>query len=228
MAPKPRLLTLMARPQVEDHRPLLFRPSPASENITATDSTLVHHSRPATATTPNPHVFEPLMSSNDAYLFSTTRLNVESEESRNNRSRLIASKLGQTSPDASAGTENPRVMSSRSADRRSILDMDSYLPLPEQSRYIGANPIKSRRDLEIHRSTIEAYERHASASTRSTAVHCLREASFFKTKSWLKQVELSKEMVKHQVHRRIHQATALPLRATAPNITVTSTTIPVQ
>lgn len=235
MTPKPPLITLTTSSQVEDQRAAPYFQAPASDTLSATDSTVNCRSRAGTTTT-DPQGFQPLMSSTDAYMLSTTRLNMESEEHRTNRTRLIAAKLAQTSPQALGATENTRVMSSRSAERRSVVDMDSYLPLPEHSNPIGASPIKSRRDFDIHQSTIKVYERHASASARTMAIHCLQEASFFKSKSWLKQVELSKEMVKHQVHRRIRQgtpvsrpkSTAVPLRATMANIPLTSTTIPVQ
>ena len=35
---------------------------------------------------------------------------------------------------------------------------------------------------------------------------CLEEASFLKRKSWIKQVEISKEMVKNRVHQRMRRA----------------------
>jgi len=74
----------------------------------------------------------------------------------------------------------------------------------------------------MRQSTFQSYERYASASIRSTAINCLQEASYFKRKSWLKQVEISKEMVKHKVQRRMRRADEkimkkpklLPLRAT--------------
>ncbi|CAF5132848.1 unnamed protein product, partial [Rotaria socialis] len=69
-----------------------------------------------------------------------------------------------------------------------------------------SNVFKSRRDCELRQATVESYERYASAKTRSTAIHCLQEAGCFKGKSWLRQVEISKEMIKHTVKRRIRRA----------------------
>lgn len=63
--------------------------------------------------------------------------------------------------------------------------------------------IRSRFDLEIQQATARSYERYASASIQQTTLNCLREAAFFKRKSWLQQVEISKEMVKQRTKRRI-------------------------
>ena len=64
-------------------------------------------------------------------------------------------------------------------------------------------PIRSRFDLQIQQATTRSYERYASASIQRTAINCLQEAAFFKRKSWLQQVEISKEMVKQRTKRRI-------------------------
>ena len=64
-------------------------------------------------------------------------------------------------------------------------------------------PIRSRFDLQIQQSTTRSYERYDSASIQQTAINCLQEAAFFKRKSWLQRVEISKEMVKQRTKRRI-------------------------
>ncbi len=73
--------------------------------------------------------------------------------------------------------------------------------------------------MDIRQTTVKPYERYATATTRSTAVHCLQEAGYFKDRAWLKHVEMSKELVKHHVKRRIrldddetnHKLILLPL-----------------
>ena len=59
---------------------------------------------------------------------------------------------------------------------------------------------------EMQQLTLQSYERYGSASMHATAVNCLREANHFTRKSWLKQVEISKEMVKQCTKRRIQRA----------------------
>ncbi|CAF0754445.1 unnamed protein product [Didymodactylos carnosus] len=87
-----------------------------------------------------------------------------------------------------------------------LLDVDNYIPLSDHSTGTRQRPIKSRLDVEIHRSTVQPYQRYSSATARDTAITCLKEAAYFKRKSWLKQVEISKEMVRHKVKRRIRRA----------------------
>jgi hypothetical protein len=91
---------------------------------------------------------------------------------------------------------------------RPLLDIESYLPLPDRSvQFCVSSMVKSRLDREIHRSTMKSYERHVNKSTRAHAIDCLKEANFFERKSWLKQVALSQEMIKCQVQRRIRYST---------------------
>ena len=91
-------------------------------------------------------------------------------------------------------------------DRHTIIDVNPHIPLCDRPAYSETGPIQSHHDLRIRQSTFRPYERYASASLRSTAVACLEEATYFKRKSWLKQVEMSKDMVKQKVHRRIGRA----------------------
>lgn len=167
--------------------------------------------------------FQPVMSSVDAYLISSNRLARETEQNQTTKKRQLLTELEQSTQQ----DKQSSVISTQSnensvpIERDSMLDVDSYIPLPEHSNYLRNGPIKSRVDLQIRQSTFQPYERYASATIRSTAVNCLEEATFFKRKSWLQQVELSKEMIKHRVQRRIHRVdnqktkkpSLIPLRA---------------
>ncbi|CAF1523297.1 unnamed protein product, partial [Rotaria sordida] len=189
----------------------------------------------------NKQVFQPQMSLVDAYLVSSTGFDLEIEQNKTTKtSELFTENEQSTQPQQQQSTEtiitttNPLSSSLRS-DRISMLDVDSYIPLPDHPTNRSISPIKSRIDLEIHQSTIKSYERYASASTRSTAIDCLREATFFKKKPWIKKVEISKEMVKHKVQQRLRRATndinkkpiISPLRTTVSNSSHKSDTIKV-
>lgn len=107
---------------------------------------------------------------------------------------------------------------------RSIIS-DSDFPKaadPEHQTRRNINMLPMPASYNIQRKTIETFERHASASIHENATECLREASFLKRKSWLKQVELSKEMVKQRAKRQIQQpdeeqrnSTIFPMRTTS-------------
>ncbi|CAF0836993.1 unnamed protein product [Rotaria sordida] len=190
----------------------------------------------------NKQVFQPQMSLVDAYLVSSTGFDLEIEQNKTTKtSELFTENEQSTQPqqqqqstETIITTTNPLSSSLRS-DRISMLDVDSYIPLPDHPTNRSISPIKSRIDLEIHQSTIKSYERYASASTRSTAIDCLREATFFKKKPWIKKVEISKEMVKHKVQQRLRRATndinkkpiISPLRTTVSNSSHKSDTIKV-
>jgi len=177
----------------------------------------------------NKQAFQPIMSSVDAYLLSSNRVAFEAEQMKAAKKNELFTQIKETfkeqesQPSEISTTNSTNVLSnSCPADRNSILDVDSYIPLPDHPSYSRFNSIQSRVDLQIRQSTFQSYERHASASIRSTAINCLQEAGYFKRKSWLKQVEISKEMVKHKVQRRIRRADdktmknpkLLPFRAT--------------
>ncbi|CAF4284594.1 unnamed protein product, partial [Rotaria sp. Silwood2] len=159
----------------------------------------------------NKQVFQPKMSSVDAYLASSSHLDLEIEQNKTTKvcelftqnEQLMQQQ--QQSKESIVTSTNP-LSSSLPVDRTQMLDLDSYIPLPDHPNNTSIGPIKSRLDLEIRQSTIKSYERYASASTRSTAIDCLQEAAFFKKKPWIKKVEISKEMVKHKVQQRIRRA----------------------
>jgi hypothetical protein len=171
----------------------------------------------------NKEAFTPIMSSADAFLVSSTRIALETEQRKTTKRRDLFTKIEKTLQQQTDELNDP-LCTSLSVDPNSFLDVDSYIPLPDRPGCLRSGPIKSRIDLEIRQSTVKQYERYASASTRTTAINCLQEAGYFKKKSWLKQVEISKEMIKHKVQQRIHRAdnqmnrkpTLLPLRATVP------------
>lgn len=174
---------------------------------------------------------QPMMPSVDAYALSSSRIAVETAQRRKAKRKELLTQIEQSIealPDpASKALSNP--LSSSFASDRKLIDIGTYIPLPDNPAVRRPCTIKSRLDSEIHQSTVQSYERHASATTRSTAIQCLQEAGYFKGKSWLKQVEISKEMMKHSVKRRIRRSdqetnnkpTLLPLRS---NIAVTSAT----
>ena len=172
--------------------------------------------------------FHTMMSSADAYTLSSTHIAVETEE-RNTikRQKLwkdIKQSIDKQLQHQTEKSTNP--LPTSFSTRRKTIDVDAYLPLPERPKIRRSSPIKCRHDIEIRRAAVESYERHASATTRSTAIHCLQEASYFKGKSWLKQVEVSKEMVKHRVKRNMHhlddeknnKLVLLPLFTKTPNV----------
>jgi hypothetical protein len=174
-----------------------------------------------------------MMSSVDAYTLSSSRITSEIEQHKAAKRRELFTQIKQSvenqSDQQSEVSTNPPLSASLPSNPKPM-DVETYIPLPDRPTMRQSSPIKSRVDVDIRQSTVEPYERYASATTRSTAVHCLQEAGYFKGKSWLKQVEISKEMVKHHVKRRIrraddeknHKPILLPLRTNV----VTTTTNP--
>lgn len=153
--------------------------------------------------------FQPVMSSVDAYLLSSSHVARDNEQKKARKKHQLFAEIEQSLQEQD--NRLPEITTAQTnhslpIDRDAILDVDSYIPLRDHSSSSRRGPIKSPLDLEIRQSTFQSYERHASASVRSTAISCLEEASFFKRKSWLKQVEMSKEMVKHRVQRRMHRS----------------------
>jgi len=176
------------------------------------------------------------MSSADAYLLSSALRSHEIEEYRATKRRELFTDIEQSllqlqqrqqqleqhpeksftlSPDPSSN----RLLASRSA----LVDVDSRLPLPEHPINLGSGAIKSRQDLQVRESAFKSYERYASASTRSTALNCLQEASHFKRKPWIKKVQISQEMIKHKVERRITRADQINRNSTLSPIRASST-----
>ncbi|CAF0910687.1 unnamed protein product [Adineta ricciae] len=148
------------------------------------------------------------MPSADAYGIASLRINQEFHQRLETKRQELYSQTKQSVDDI------PNVYPQKSTNRLSVpkpserqsIDIDTYIPLPDQPSLQRLTPIKSHIDVNIRQSTVQPYERYASASTRSTAVRCLEEAGYFKRKSWVKQVEISKEMVKSQVKKRIRRA----------------------
>lgn len=162
-----------------------------------------------TASDMNKQGFQPKMASVDAYLVSSNRFESTSEHNKKLKpGELLTltepSVQHRQQPQTKEAT-NP-LSTSVPADRNTMRDLDAYVPLPDHPLSVSTNPIKSRLDLEIHQSTIKSYERYASASPRTTAIDCLQEASFFKRKTWLRKVEVSKDMIKNKVQQRMRRA----------------------
>jgi hypothetical protein len=169
--------------------------------------------------------FQPLMSSADAFTVSSSRMTFESNQRKITKKRELFTDIEQSVEkqlkDQPEKITNP--LSTSFPNQRKTIDVEIFIPLPDHPTVQRSSPIKSRLDFDIRQATVKPYERYASATTRSTAVHCLQEAGYFKGKSWLKQVEIGKEMVKHHVKRRIrraddetkHKPVLLPLRTNA-------------
>ena len=144
-----------------------------------------------------------VMTSADAYAIAASRLAVDAEQ----RQAIKRQELFAQVQESVQHTILPPI-------RRP----DVTIPLPDHPSPRSTRLIKSRLDVDLRQATVKPYERYASATARSTAVTCLQEASYFKRKSWLKQVEISKEMVKHRVKRRMRRADGSMLRT--PHINV--------
>jgi hypothetical protein len=157
----------------------------------------------------NKQALQSIMPSVDIHLVSSTLFAPNIEQHQTAKKRELFTKMEHTLPRQEPQPSEVSTTYSSDPlpiDRNSILDVDSYIPLPDHPPNLRSSPIKSHFDLKIRQSTFQPYERYASASIRSTAINCLQEAGYFKRKSWLKQVEISKEMVKHKVQRRIRRA----------------------
>lgn len=145
------------------------------------------------------------MSSADAFAMSSSRNFTEINRERERKHQTLMEQVKKSIEITHPIKDSP-ALTTINMEPPAINDLDNYIPLPERFSIQRSGPIKSHLDVDIHRSTVKPYERYASASTRRTAVRCLEEASFFKGKSWLKQVEISKEMMKHRVKQRIRRA----------------------
>ena len=143
------------------------------------------------------------MTSADAYTIAASRLAADAEQRQAIKRREL---MAQVEESVEHGILPP------------IRRTDVTIPLPDHPSPRSSRLIKSRLDVDLRQATVKPYERYASATARSTAVACLEEAGYFKRKSWLKQVEISKEMVKHRVQRRMRRADASQLRT--PHINV--------
>ncbi len=163
---------------------------------------------------PNKQPFQSIMSSAEAFLISSSRIASETEELNAMRKRDLFTQIEQTlqqrtqqQPSEVSMTYSTNLFTeSIPMDRQSAIDAEIHVSLPDHPISFRNGPIKTHFDHAIRRSTIQTYQRYSSATLRSTAVKCLEEASYFKRKSWVKQVEISQEMVKHRVHRRMRRA----------------------
>ncbi|CAF2245234.1 unnamed protein product [Rotaria magnacalcarata] len=155
------------------------------------------------AHTTNKQAFQPLMSSADAYILSSSRIALDTVATKATKTYELYKQNEQLSQQEQHSKNESH---SVPVQRAPMLDLDSHIPIPDHPSNTFFGPIKSRVDLEIRRSTLESYERYSSATTRSTALQCLEEASFFKKKTWIKKVEISKEMLKHKVQQRMRRA----------------------
>lgn len=92
----------------------------------------------------------------------------------------------------------------------------SFTKSRSQTRSVS---VQFNPNLKAQQATIKCYERYANASIHETAVQCLQEVAFLKRKSWIKQVEISKEMIKQRTKRVIQRgddrnnSTIGPMRA---------------
>ena len=180
-------ITRLTKTALQDKHPPPAIQTPSSEESTSTSE------------------FEVMMSSVDAYAFLTSQRNQKIDQERAIKRQDRLTEIKQSVEKQLADQTIPPVPVSIRSERKSI-DVENYIPLPDRPSLQRSNPIKSRLDVEVRRATVQPYERYASATTRSTAVHCLQEAGYFKGKSWLRQVEISKEMMKNHVKRRIRRA----------------------
>ncbi|CAF3910026.1 unnamed protein product [Rotaria sordida] len=174
-------------------------------------------------------IHQTTMLSANAYAIPSSRIGLETEQRKTVKQKELFTQTEQPiqKQPQYQSKKSTKLLSTSYSSERKVIDIDTYIPLPDHSTTRCSNQLKSRRDCQIHQTTVQSYERYASATTRSTAIHCLQEAGNFKGKSWLKQVEMSKEMMKHMVKRRIHRTNnetnnkpiLLPLRT---NVVITS------
>jgi hypothetical protein len=179
---------------------------------------------------PKKQTFQPEMSSADAYLFASSRLALETKQHDAMKKRDLFSKIEarlKQAPEVSRTIPGIPRSDSISFDQQSEINVDTHMPLPEHPASVPNGPIKSHIDVKIRQSTVQTYERYSSATSRSTAIKCLEEASYFKRKSWIKQVEISKEMVKHKVQRRMRRAdNKTPIKSSLEPLRANHTTTP--
>ena len=116
-------------------------------------------------------------------------------------------------------TRSPSVQANRSR----ILDINSHKSHSDHPTRKNFSPIQFRFDSKIQQATVKTYERQTSTTTREAAIHCLQEAAFFTRKSWIKQVEISKEMIKQRALRLIRQTDDEKLSSVLTPIRVIST-----
>lgn len=172
-----------------------------------------------------------VMSSVDAYTLSSHRISLEAGQNKAMRTIELHKQIEQSlqldsQPKQTTAPLLTQQMSyTAPVERDKMLDLDSHVPLPDRPKSSSLSPIKSRVDLDIRQSTFDVYERYASASVRTTAIDCLQEAAFFKKKTWLKKVEISKDMLKHKVQQRMCRGVDETCRSPVTKSTRNSSTI---
>jgi hypothetical protein len=219
------LISLRSPTATENEKHTLPKIISAASNTPTRYSSLTN--KLDTVVTANKASLQPLMSSIDAYTLSSSLIASNIEQRKLAKRRELFTQIKQSLEEHESEKSTNPLSGSVPITHKTVHDNDVYIPLPDHPTNRRSSPIKSRLDADIRQATVGPYERYASATTRSTAVQCLQEAGYFKGKSWLKQVEISKEMVKHQVKRRIrrsdgetnHKPIVLPLRA---NVSTTS------
>jgi len=147
----------------------------SKSNIPKTQLPMINKSE--TVITTNKKDIQPKMSSADAFVLSSSLINLDTERRKAAERRALFTEIKQS-------VEN------------------QLQPLREKSTNLPSIDRKSI-DVDVRQSDVQHYERYARETTRSTAVHFLQEAGYFKRKSWLKQVEISKKMVQNHAKRQI-------------------------
>ena len=158
------------------------------------------------------------MSSADAYSIFSHRRAQDTKQLRHERHHKLLGDLErslQQSFEESITDLTESLTASMPPYPRSVPNTESPLSLPDGPINLGLSAIRSRRDREIHQATVKPYQRYTSASTRSTAIHCLEEARYFQKKPWMKQVAISTDMGKYKVQRRIARAADSSIKASS-------------
>ena len=146
------------------------------------------------------------MSSTDAYMISSARIAADDQQRRIAAKRARLAKIGQAVEyftEKLAEKKRPR-----SPKNNLIMSPSTnpYLPLPARQLRKNMGPIQSRIDLKIQQATVMPYESYARESIQQSVVNSLREAGFFRRKSWLQKVEISQEMVRRRSQRCMRPA----------------------
>lgn len=168
--------------------------------------------------------FRPRLSAADIYFLNTSKLNPEEEKRKSLEKieRMVSEQANSIISQSSSSSSSVDTKFLRTVDPQLLLEKESRLLLRDGKLASGPRPIKSRFDQHIHRQTMKSYQTRSDTSSRDTVVECIEEAAHFKGKSWLRQIEISKQMIKTQAQQKLRQTTAGPLRASS-SITITRT-----
>ena len=188
--------------QPEQRTPL---PTPATTSNASTIQSLwkqkVRMVLSANVTSSQPKETSPITK----FLSSSTHLTTRNEQQKMAASNDQSKPTEQTLANVVEKFTTKRTSFHTRTDHSSDLNIDSPKAHPDHQAGRNLSPIQMRSSLGIHQATIKSYERHTNASIHNTATECLREASFLKRKSWMKQVEMGKEMVKQRAKRLIER-----------------------